>query len=424
MTSLEPGFFYDEVARLSGALSVYVHVPFCKEQCTFCGCNMVVAGRQEAGNRFLAALEQQLRALPGPERRPVVRLHLGGGTPTWLNERQLERLFLALAQRFDVLPGAEVGVEVDPDVTTDGQVHRLAELGVTRLSIGVQDVEPAVLEAVNRPQVADRVEAILQIGRSHGMRSLNLDLMYGLPHQTPESWERTLARVRRMAPDRIAAFGYAHVPWLKAHQRQLTSDDLPGPSLRAELWQMTQDRLAGWGFLPIGLDHFATPDDALAMALSAGTLRRDFMGYTDRPRAPMIGLGPSAISELPDRFVQAPVKRGPWYRVVESGGEPMEKGLRLTLDDVRRGWVIEQLMCTLRVDNEAYEARFGRSLVQDFPIELARARALLEDGVATWDGEVLQVSPWARLLVRNVAMLFDGYLEPAAPENPRFSSTV
>lgn len=414
----------EAVAELDGPVSVYVHVPFCKEQCTFCGCNMVVAGRYEVGMRYLDAIEAQLAALPLPDRRlPTVRIHLGGGTPTWFQPEELRRLFSALYEHFEPVEGAEVGVEVDPDVTTDEHVHALAELGVTRLSMGVQSLDADVLAAVNRPQRGHRVQELLALARAHGMTGLNLDLMYGLPKQDVQRFTSTLAGILDMAPDRLALFGYAHVPWLKRHQKALDDQALPGPVGRAALYLLAQQVLNDAGYVPIGLDHFARADDALALALRDGSLRRDFMGYTDRPHAPMLGLGVSAISEFPDRFVQQKSKLGAWYRAVEKGDPLLERGYRLTADDRVRSDIIERLMCALVVPFAPIESRWQLSFADAFADELRALGPLEADGLVQVHDDRIVVPHEARLLVRNVAMVFDAHLQTPA-DGPRFSQTV
>lgn len=412
------------LAGVEGPVSVYVHVPFCKEQCTFCGCNMVVSGLQAVGDRYLDGLARQLDALPLTRPRlPAVRVHLGGGTPTWLSPAQLDRLFGLLNRRFSVMTGAEVGVEVDPDVTSDAHIDALARAGVTRLSLGVQSFDPQVLAAVNRPQTRERVARIVELARDYGMTGLNLDLMYGLPHQDAARFDATLRDAIALAPDRIALFGYAHVPWLKAHQRRLDESALPDPLARARLYLRGQAALADAGYRAIGLDHFARHDDSLAVADAAGRLRRDFMGYTDRPVAPLIGLGMSAISELPDRFLQQRGKLGHWYRAVERGGPLLERGLVLTEDDRVRAHVIERLMCSLRLDFAGVEAKFGVDPRERFAAEIASFAPLQADGLVQVEASGIAVPEAARILLRLVAQAFDAHRGRGAA-GPRFSQAV
>ena len=404
--------------------SVYVHVPFCREQCTFCGCNMVVAGRREPGHRYLDALEKQVQGLPlAADTVDVVRIHLGGGTPTWFAEAELERLYGILHARFRPVPGAEISVEADPEVTTDAQVDVLAALGVNRLSMGVQSFDPVVLAAVNRPQDPRRVFEISARSRGHGMHSMNLDLMYGLPHQTPARFEHTLRRTLEMRPDRLAIFGYAHLPWLKPHMKRIDAGALPTPVERVELFLLAHRLLTAEGYLPIGIDHFALADDELAVAWQERRLHRNFMGYTTLPDVPLIGLGMSAISELPDRYIQQKTRLSQWWRAVEAGERVIEKGGFVTAEDRLRRDVINGIMCNLEVRFGAIEARHGVAFSQHFAAELDAVRALEDEGLVTVEPDALRVTATGRLLTRNVAMLFDAHLAPRA-DGPRYSQTV
>ncbi|MCA9573234.1 MAG: oxygen-independent coproporphyrinogen III oxidase, partial [Myxococcales bacterium] len=323
------------LAALEGPLRVYVHVPFCREQCLYCGCNMVVARRQEAGDRYLDALEAQLTALPGPVQREASRLHLGGGTPTWLTPAQLDRLFGMVRSLFSWTDG-HASVEVDPEVTTGEHLDALARNGVGRLSVGVQSFDPVVQEAVNRVQDPDGIRAVVEGARSRGIARINLDLIYGLPHQGVASMEETLTRAIALRPDRLAVFGYAHVPWMKPHQQRLDAEALPGPEVRAELLLLAQRRLIAAGYDPIGFDHFALPDDPLAVAAREGRLNRDFMGYTAQPDMPLVGFGPSAISQLADRFLQVEPHLGRWTRAALRGSLPVVRGMILDREDQLR----------------------------------------------------------------------------------------
>jgi len=412
------------LAGLRLPATLYVHIPFCAEQCTFCGCNMVVAGRREPGTRYLNALERQIEALPLPaDRVAVQRIHLGGGTPTWLQPDELERLYAILFRRFVPVAGAELSVEADPEVTTDAQVDTLARLGVNRLSMGVQSFDPKVLAAVNRPQRQSRVAAILEQARGLGMYSLNLDLIYGLPHQHAESFAETLDLTLAMRPDRLAIFGYAHVPWLKPHMKQLDASALPGPVERARLFLLAHERLTAAGYQAIGLDHFALPEDELAVAQREERLHRNFMGYTTRPGLDLVGLGMSAISEFQASFVQQKVKLAPWWRAVEEGQPVTEKALVLSAEDQLRREVISRIMCNFVLPYAAIEAAHGVSFEAHFAEALADLAPLEADGLVERRADRLVVTEKGRLLVRNVAMCFDAYL--AAPSTgPRFSQTV
>jgi oxygen-independent coproporphyrinogen-3 oxidase len=417
----------DAIERIEGRASVYVHVPFCREQCSFCGCTMVVSGRRGPGRRYLDALKKQLQSLRfsgGKERLEVVRIHFGGGTPTWFSPDELTELWTALRTRFAPIEGAELSVEVDPEVTTDEHVDALAAAGVTRLSLGVQSFDDTVLAAVNRPQARDRVRAVFERARQHGMRGLNLDLIYGLPFQTAERFSATLAETLAMRPDRLALFGYAHVPWLKPHQKKIDAATLPGPVDRAQLFLDAHAALLAAGYVAIGMDHFALPDDELALARKAGTLHRNFMGYTTHSELPLIGLGMSAISEFPDLYVQQRTKLSRWWKAIEAGDEPLiEKAGRVSAADRLRRDAIQSLMCNLKVDLEAVARRHGADPFL-FDADLARMDSLEADGLVRRSGRTLVVPDDRALLVRNVAMVLDPRMSGEKSSGPRYSSTV
>jgi len=402
----------EAVGALRGATAVYVHVPFCRDQCLYCGCNMVVAGRQDAGDRYLDALAAQLAALPRPSEHGarLARMHLGGGTPTWLSVSQLRRLFDLLFAWMPPAIDASISVEADPDVTTDAHLDTLVALGVSRVSFGVQSLDEAVCAGVGRPQRPEGIASRVAAARSRGL-AVNLDLMYGLPGQTLHTWGRTLDGVCEMAPDRLAVFGYAHVPWMKPHQAKLDSDALPDAEARLALLLAAHQRLAADGWQRIGFDHFARPDDPLAVADRQGRLHRDFMGFTDRDRLPLVGLGPSAISELPGLYVQQETKLGPWLRHARQGRVPVQRGCRLTADDALRRDAILALTCQHRIDWAALSTRHGvdaRAQLADADEALGH---LAQDGLVTLDARGARIPEDARLLARRVAMAFDAYLD-------------
>lgn len=406
------------IRGIASGASVYVHVPFCKEQCSFCACNMVVAGRQDAGDRYLDALATQLQGLP--EGIAVDRVHLGGGSPTWLSPAQLRRLFALLHQRFSVQPDAEIGVEADPDTCADETLDTLIELGLTRLSFGVQSFDPAVLEAVNRPQSAARVAELCARARGQGVQALNLDLMLGLPRQDLSSLTDTLSQVLALEPTRLAAFSYAHVPRMKPHQRRLEAYGLPGPRERAELALSLHAQLHAAGYQSIGFDHFARQDDELAVAARERRLHRNFMGYTTRPELALIGLGVSAISEIDGCYAQQRGQLGAWWRAVESGAPVIERGCLLSRDDRLIREIIMGLMCNLTLPFGAIELKYDVDVRSRFAAELAALRALEDEGLVELGPDHVTVTELGRLLVRNVAMVFD----PAASAPGRYSPTV
>ncbi len=406
----------DGLRRVSGPVSVYVHIPFCKEQCWFCGCNQVISSRQSAGDRYLDALERQIDAIEfASERVPAARIHFGGGTPTWLDGPQIARVFELLNRRFSPIANAEISVEADPDVTTDEQVDQLIELGVNRLSLGVQSFDPVVLGAINRPQESRRIYEIMARTRAEGMRGGNVDLIYGLPYQTPERFAKTLDEIVAIRPDRLAIYSYAHVPWMKRHQERIDADALPAPHERMALYLSALEHLTDVGYVAIGMDHFALPDDELAVAQRAGKLHRNFMGYTTLAASDLIGFGVSAITELGDLYAQQQTHLGMWYRSVEKGSPPLYlRGIRLTEEDQLRRGVINRLMCDFALP---------MSLASRFPDAMTALRPLEAEGLVAVDADQVLVTPLGRLLVRNIAMAFDPYLKKKEG-GPRFSATV
>jgi oxygen-independent coproporphyrinogen-3 oxidase len=408
------------ISALDAPVSVYVHVPFCKEQCWFCGCNQVVSARQDAGDKYLDRLEVEVAAL-GRSDLQVARLHLGGGTPTWLTVPQLERLFGLVDRLGARVPGAEVSIELDPDVTSVEQIDRLAELGATRLSVGVQSTDPRVLAAIHRPQDTARVRACLERARHHGMRGLNVDLVYGLPYQDRDNVRTTVTDVLAHAPDRLAIYSYAHVPWSKRHQANIDASLLPGPVDKLGLFLLAEELLLDAGYVRVGMDHFARADDELAVAARDGVLHRNFMGYTTRADLPVVGLGVSAISELPGLYAQQEPHLAAWYRAVDADAAIVHKTCMLTDDDRLRSDVIAGIMCNLAVDVRAVEREHHVDFAQVFADALIELRPLQDQGFVQVSGDSLRVTEAGRLVLRNVAMCFDGWL---GKTNARFSQTV
>ncbi|HEX6884866.1 MAG TPA: oxygen-independent coproporphyrinogen III oxidase [Planctomycetota bacterium] len=408
-------------------LSLYVHLPFCARLCLFCGCTVEITRRTDRVERYLAALEReidQVAPLLGARRR-VTQLHLGGGTPTHLTVAQLEHLHAVLARHFVFEPGAEISIEVHPHVTTPEQVDALVALGFRRFSMGVQDTDPHVQEVIHRDQTVEETAALVAHCRARGVESVNLDLLYGLPEQSEATFTRTLDDVAAMRPDRLAVYGYAHVPWLKPFQRALERHRLPGPAERARLFALAVERLADAGYELIGLDHFALPEDTLTRALHEGRLSRNFQGYTDQRAGEMVAFGMSAIGDVGGAFLQNARESADYERSVESGTLATVRGLvRSPEDDLRRAVILE-LMCRMRLDLDELGARLGRP---DLPRHLAREwqrlAPLADEGLCRIEGQRLEVLPAGRLFLRHLAMVFDAYLKPAEPTTPRFSQTL
>jgi oxygen-independent coproporphyrinogen-3 oxidase len=393
---------------LAERLSVYVHIPFCERLCWYCGCNTRAVRNPALISEYVAMLAEELAlveaALPG---RPTAgAIHLGGGTPNKLSRDDLGALFRALRHVFKVSPGAEIAAELDPSVLTREWVTAAAYHGLTRASVGVQDLSPHVQEAVNRHEPFEVVEQAVEWLREAGMRSINFDLMYGLPRQRVEDVVSTLDRVLTLRPERLALFGYAHVPWVKSHQKLISDADLPGAAERLDQSEAAAIRLTGEGYVRIGLDHFALPDDPLAVALAAGRLRRNFQGYTADPHMTLIGLGASSISRLPQGYCQNDASELGWRRRVQEGRLPVARGVALTDEDRFRGEIIETLMCHRAVDLAAVCARHGRSM-SDLADEQATLLTMAADGVIVLAGDAVQVTPLGEPLIRTVARVFD-----------------
>ncbi len=391
------------------ALSLYLHVPYCAQLCWYCGCHTRVASRYSSVARYGAALRTEIRGVAARlgARRRVTQIHWGGGTPTVLQPADFTALAETVGSSFEVASDAEIAVEIDPRTLTDEMVHALAATGTNRVSFGVQDFDPRVQAAINRLQPYAMTELAIARLRGAGVRSVNLDLVYGLPLQTVDSLRDTVERVIELQPDRIALFGYAHVPWMKPHQRLINEQDLPGPADRWALASQAAALLTGAGYLAIGIDHFAKPDDPLARAAAAGLLRRNFQGYTTDTAECLIGFGASAISRLPQGYAQNDADVAGWQRRIESGRLATARGVRLTTDDRLRADIIERLMCDLSVDLRAVTARHGSAATGfTLPPELGEAIRL---GIATVDDLVVRIAANARPLARIAAAAFDSY---------------
>ena len=417
-----------EDVEASDGLSLYLHVPFCENRCHFSACNKVITKDHGRAGAYLDTIEREIAAVRDAVRVPrrATQLHWGGGTPTWLSPEQIRRLHGALVEAFPLTESAEVSVEVDPRVTNAAHIEALADSGFNRISMGVQDFDPAVQQAIHRIQPADATAELVECSRSAGFEGVNFDLIYGLPYQTVESFERTLDTLFAIGPDRIALYSYAHVTWVAKQQRGFESKDLPDPATKLAIMLMAIRRFLAEGYQFVGLDHFARPEDELSTALTDRTLRRNFMGHTTQAGVDLIGFGPSAISELRRSYAQSHRDLPSWQRAVEQDGVATMRGHHLSPDDVERRWVITRIMCHGELRAEEFEEAFGRSFRQAFAAELALLRAPAAHGLLTIgaDGS-LSVTPVGRLLVRNLAMPFDAYLAGQRASGERmFSKTV
>lgn len=419
-----PAYGADDFARdlpslaSDAALSLYAHVPFCSSLCHFCACNRIITRDAALPERYLDAIAREIdavRALVAAP-APAAQLHWGGGTPTHLSPPQIRRLFHAMTDAFPLRADAEVSIEVDPRVTTQEQVETLRELGFDRISLGVQDVEARVQEAIHRIQPASMTADLVEGARRAGFASVNLDLIYGLPFQREESFERTLDTVIAIGPDRIALYSYAHVTWVAKQQRGFERQDLPDAATKLRILLLAIRRLLRAGYVYIGMDHFALPDDDLALAQDRGGLHRNFMGYTTHADSDLIGLGVSAISHIGATFSQNPRDLPSWEAAVDAGRLPVCRGMHMTADDQLRAELIQHLMCQGEVPIDALERRYGIVFADYFRDALGRLQPLIDDGLVRADAAHIEATARGRLLLRNIAMCFDRYLDrPGAP---------
>lgn len=431
------GFGADDLAaaaRRSNAdpiprpLSLYVHVPFCASPCFYCGCNRVITRDRSRAAPYVARLlrEAALLAPLFDRDRKVMQMHFGGGTPNFLEARQIAEVIDVLGQHFNFSqsPGRDFSVELDPRWVDGDAIGLLAQAGLNRASLGIQDFDPSVQVAVNRVQSPEHTLAVIESCRSHGFRSINVDLIYGLPLQTREGFGRTLDQVIDARPDRLAVYSYAHLPQLFRAQRQISAEDLPTADAKLGLLELAIERLLGAGYGHIGMDHFALPEDDLAKAQSRGDLHRNFMGYTTHAECDLVGLGVSAISQIGDSYSQSERDLPAWESAVDAGRLPVWRGLRTDRDDSIRAEVIQSLMCRGDVLVPAIEERFGIDFHAYFAPELERLRPLQDDGLVQLDARAIRATSRGRLLLRIICACFDRYLHQPAAEPARFSSVV
>lgn len=395
-------------------LSLYVHVPFCASPCFYCGCNRLITRDVSAGSRYVERLLREI-SMVAPlfdHRREVRQLHFGGGTPNFLRHADLAWLIGSLIRHFRFGPAADLdfSIELDPRFATAADIQCLGRFGFNRASLGVQDFDPIVQEAVNRIQSVEQTLGIIEACRTSGFRSVNIDLIYGLPHQSLEGFSRTLDTIVAACPDRLAVYGYAHMPRLFKAQRQIDPQALPGPAERIALLQLAIERLTAAGYRYIGMDHFARPEDELARAQAAGQLHRNFMGYTTHAGCDLVGLGMSAISHFGDGFSQNHRDLRTWEAAIDTGHLPVWRGLALTRDDRVRADVIQSLMCHGVIDFDDIENRHDIVFESYFAEALARCAPLAADGLITLEARQLRATDRGRFLLRIIAMCFDSHL--------------
>jgi len=406
-------------------LSLYVHIPFCESVCYYCACNKVITRHHDRAAQYLRYLtrEVELQVAHFGAGQGVSQLHLGGGTPTFLSDAELEDLMSMLRRHFTLAPGGEYSIEVDPRTVTEERLRTLARLGFNRLSFGVQDFDPAVQKAVHRVQPAEQVFALVEAARRIGFESINVDLIYGLPLQTPESFARTLAQVNALRPDRIALYAYAHLPSRFKPQRRIVAAELPSPGDKLSMLSASLDALLGEGYVYVGMDHFALPNDALAVAKRQGRLHRNFQGYSTQPDCDLIGLGVSAIGRIGATYSQNAKTLAEYGDLLDQGRLPIVRGLALTRDDLLRRAVIMSLMCQGEVQFESIELGHLIDFRRYFERELAMLQAMAEEGLVTINSTGIEVTEAGWFLVRAIAMVFDKHLQ-VDQDRARFSRII
>ncbi len=412
-------------AAMTLPLSLYVHIPFCESLCYYCACNKIITKHHDKADEYLRYLDREINLHTAHLGlgQVLTQLHLGGGTPTFMSDVQLRALMAMLRRSFSFAPGGEYSIEVDPRTVDVNRLAVLAELGFNRLSFGVQDFDHAVQKAVHRMQPAEQVFALVEAARTQGFESVNVDLIYGLPQQTPESFDRTLAQVAALRPDRVALYAYAHLPERFKPQRRIASAELPPASSKLAMLSQSLAAFDAAGYVYVGMDHFALPDDALAVAKRQGRLHRNFQGYSTQPDCDLIALGVSAIGRVGAIYSQNAKTLEEYYGHLDQGRFPVVRGLALSRDDLLRRAVIMALMCQGQLQFESIELAYLIDFRRYFALELAALSALAEQGLVLLDSSGIQVTATGWFFVRAVAMVFDRYLQ-ADRNRAKFSRII
>ncbi|MGA7553701.1 MAG: oxygen-independent coproporphyrinogen III oxidase [Candidatus Acidiferrales bacterium] len=418
--------YYARAESAATPVSLYMHIPFCESLCLFCACTVSIQKDKKVAIPYLDALKREIDHVGHhvSKKRPVIQFHWGGGTPTYLTPAQMEDLFGYTRERFSFSPDAEIGIEIDPRVTNREHLETLRRLGFNRLSMGIQDFQPKVQETIHRVQPYELTRDLILAARELGFESLNVDLIYGLPHQTAESFKDTIDRTLTLVPDRVAMFSYAHVPWLKKQQGSFQMY-LPEGMEKFRIFRAGLERFLDAGYLYIGMDHFALPGDELAIAQQNRTLHRNFQGYTTKAGADLYGMGVSAISSIGEAYAQNRREVPAYQDTVGTRGIATMRGYRLSQDDVLRRAVIGRLLCHTVIPKHEVEQQFGISFDEYFAPELQRLEEARDEGLVALDSAEIRVTPLGRIFIRNVAMTFDRYLhEQQLDKRPLFSKTL
>ena len=411
----------------SRPLSLYFHLPFCRSACYFCGCNVVFTSKEDKKERYIDYLAKEMEILSKhlDTSRKVIQLHFGGGTPTFFTPTQLQKVIDLIHKHFKNFDkDAEISCEIDPRHFTKEHMDVLKNGGFNRISFGVQDFNPKVQEAVHRIQSYEVTKKAVDIAREGGVQSINIDLIYGLPYQTLESFKKTLEMAVSLDGDRYAVFNYAHVPWLKKTMRKIDETTIPKPNVKLEILKYTIDFFQNNGYKMVGMDHFAKPEDELFLAIEKGELHRNFQGYTTKGGADLIGIGLTSIGEGEDYYVQNFKDMKKYEEAIDSGKLPVERGIKLDADDILRNHVIMELMSNFKLDIGRVEEKFGINFKKYFEDDLKELQEFINDDLIEIDDDSIKVSETGTMLIRNIAMAFDAYSKKIPIEKQRFSKTV
>lgn len=407
-------------------LSLYFHIPFCDTVCFYCGCNKVVTKDRTKAAPYLQRVYKEIamQAALFDENRMVDQLHWGGGTPTFISHNEMRELMAETRKHFKLHDddSGEYSIELDPREVSHESIALLRELGFNRMSLGVQDFEPAVQKAVNRIQSEEETLAVIEAAREFKFKSISLDLIYGLPFQNTETFSRTLDKVIAASPDRLSVFNYAHLPEMFKPQRRINAEDLPSPAEKLDILKLSFEKLSAAGYVYIGMDHFAKPDDELAIAQRENTLYRNFQGYSTHADCDLIAMGITSIGQVANSYSQNVKNMEDYYRLVDAGQLPIYRGIELSNDDILRREVITQLICHFHLDKTRIESQFGIQFNDYFKVELDSLNTFVEDGLIDMDENVITVLPAGRLLIRNICMAFDYYLRQSSEQ--RFSKVI
>ena len=414
-------------ADSSKPLSLYIHIPFCRSACYFCGCNVVFTSKEDKKTRYIDYLEQELKLISKylDTSRKVTQMHFGGGTPTFLSPQDLKRVIDLVKSTFtNFASDAEISCEVDPRFFTKEHMDVLKNGGTNRLSFGVQDLDPKVQAEIHRIQPFELTKNVMQIARDAGINSINIDLIYGLPYQTKESFLQTLNKIITLEPNRLAVFNYAHVPWMKKTMRKFDQSTFSPPSTKLEILKDTIEFFTSHGYKMVGMDHFAKPDDELFLAIQKGELHRNFQGYTTKGGADLIGIGLTSIGDGEDYYAQNYKEMDAYEAAIDSGRLPVFKGYQLSLDDKIRQFVIMEMMSNFALNIKRVENKFNINFKEYFKDDLPLLDEFIEAELVTISDDKISVSQTGTMLIRNIVMPFDAYLKKVPESNRRFSKTI